>query len=435
MMERGERTAMRRYSRKKTFIYSVVTLALLVLLAEACLHLVYIIRTHRPFPFRDYDESMHQVASFGEIPQAADSLAGGEMKWGETTIEVIHPYLGFVRDPERTPNTSAIGFPERDDDPFLRTGGDSLTVAVLGGSFAEGASVTGESLMQATLHDHGIDARILTLAMGGYKQPQQLVTLAYLLSHGARLDAVVNIDGFNEVALPQAENIPVGVNPFYPRAWRNRTLRLHDQVTLRRIGRILALQEDRGRWARLCHRAPAFSIVRNLVWSGYDALLQKRVAALNEQLRGSATAAAERFLTTGPEWKGAGGEELYSQIADHWRTCSILMKALCESKGIAYIHVLQPNQYYAPGRELTAEEQRVAFREDHAYRRGVVYGYPRLLERKDDLIKAGVDFHDLTMIYHGIPEPIYVDDCCHPNRMGYEIVVKYIAERIAEALR
>src|SRR6185436_13391576 len=35
----------------------------------------------------------------------------------------------------------------------------------------------------------------------GYKQPQQLLVLAYFLSIGQPLDLVVNIDGFNEVAL------------------------------------------------------------------------------------------------------------------------------------------------------------------------------------------------------------------------------------------
>ena len=35
----------------------------------------------------------------------------------------------------------------------------------------------------------------------GYKQPQQLLILSYFLSIGQSFDVVVNIDGFNEVAM------------------------------------------------------------------------------------------------------------------------------------------------------------------------------------------------------------------------------------------
>ena len=72
------------------------------------------------------------------------------------------------------------------------------------------------------------------------------------------------------------------------------------------------------------------------------------------------------------------------------------------------------------------------FREDHPYRPGVVKGYPRLLAAKSDLVDGGVDFHDLTMIYRDIQQLIYQDDCCHPNRLGYEIIAEYVAHTIAE---
>jgi hypothetical protein len=38
----------------------------------------------------------------------------------------------------------------------------------------------------------------------------------YLLALGAQIDVVVNIDGFNEVALPPAENLLKKVFPVYP---------------------------------------------------------------------------------------------------------------------------------------------------------------------------------------------------------------------------
>ena len=398
------------------------------------MHLLYVIVEHQRFPFRSYDDAMLELATTRESPQADGQLAGGEFQWNEFTIEVIHPYLGFVRDPDRTPNTSYLGFPDKNDDPLLENDRNSVTVAVFGGSFAAGTSVFGESAMQSTLKDYGINARILTVAVEGYKQPQQLLTLAYLLSHGAQIDVVVNIDGFNEVALPQADNLANGVNPFYPRAWYRRTLNLNDQATLRQIGRLSALQDDRQRWAAFFHEMPKFSIIRNLVWRAYDRLLERRMVDINENIRRAQPLRGSRFLTTGPDLGMDDETDLYQRIADHWMSCSLLMKALCDFQEIKYIHILQPNQYFEAGRTLTATEQQTAFREDHPYRPGVVQGYPRLLEAKSDLVDRGVNFHDLTMLYRDIPQPIYQDDCCHPNKRGYEIIAKYIAHTIAEVM-
>ena len=40
---------------------------------------------------------------------------------------------------------------------------------------------------------------LLNTAVGGYKQPQPLMVVSYLLALGAHFDAVINIDGFNDV--------------------------------------------------------------------------------------------------------------------------------------------------------------------------------------------------------------------------------------------
>jgi hypothetical protein len=402
---------------------------------EASLQLLYAILKQQMFPFRSYEDGMHRISTLPEFAEADGQLEAGEIRWEDKSlIEVIHPYLGFVRDPRKTTNTSYLGFPQKNDDPLVRKNRNTVTVAVFGGSFAQGISESGESVMESTLRDHGINARILTVAMGGYKQPQQLLALAYLLSHGAQIDVVVNIDGFNEVALPEAENIPMGVNPFYPRAWYTRTLRLLDQVTLRRIGHVSVLQDNRRRWAMILSDMPKFSIIRNLVWRAYDTLLERRIVDIVDQIRRSQPQTAKRFLTAGPDLGINEETALYQEIADHWKSCSLLMKAMCDSQGIAYIHILQPNQYFEAGRILTEIEKENAFQEDSPYRPGVVKGYPSLLAVKNDLIDGGVNFHDLTTIYYDNPQPIYQDACCHPNRLGYEIVAEHVAQTIVEVI-
>ena len=58
---------------------------------------------------------------------------------------------------------------------------------------------------------------VVSFALGGYKQPQQLMVLAYYLSLGQPLDVVVNVDGFNEI-LSDAGLLNSGMDIGYPDA-------------------------------------------------------------------------------------------------------------------------------------------------------------------------------------------------------------------------
>ena len=425
---------MNQYSRSKKILYSIIMIFCSVLAVEVMLHILYIILKHQLFPFSTYDEMIRLKAESVKYHSTKDELVAGEIDRGNSVIQVIHPYLGYVLDPKRTPDTSYLGLPNEKDDPLSGKDNGSITVAIFGGSFAAGTASYGATVMHDILQSNGKIPQILTIAMGGYKQPQQLFALAYLLSHGAKFDVVVNIDGFNEVALPKVENIPFGVNPFYPRAWYNRTYMMQDQATLRQMGRSLTFQDSRQQWAMLFLNMPKFSIIRNIGWRAYDNVLQRKIKDIDDQILHPAKEKEDRFLATGPKIEFKRETELYQAIADHWKSCSLLMKALCDSQGIEYIHFIQPNQYFEAGRKLTETEQQNCFREDHPYRPGVENGYPKLLEAKNDLINSGVNFHDLTMIFHDIPQTVYKDDCCHPNSFGYDIIAKYIAQNILKVI-
>jgi hypothetical protein len=46
------------------------------------------------------------------------------------------------------------------------------------------------------------------------------------------------------------------------------------------------------------------------------------------------------------------------------------------------------------------------------------------------LIRAGVRFHDLTMVFKNVREAVYSDGCCHLNAAGYAMVASVIGESI-----
>lgn len=109
----------------------------------------------------------------------------------------------------------------------MKRGREHLVVALMVGSFAAQTGFYGGAQLTTELAKaSGREIRLVDLGMGGYKQPQQLMTLVYLTSLGAEFDLVINIDGFNEVALPPTELVPRGVFPLYPRDWYIQTINL-----------------------------------------------------------------------------------------------------------------------------------------------------------------------------------------------------------------
>ena len=111
------------------------------------------------------------------------------------------------------------------------------------------------------------------------------------------------------------------------------------------------------------------------------------------------------------------------------------MHHLCEANGATYFHFLQPNQYVEGSKEFTDEERRDAIRDDHPYRPGATAGYWRLIEAGESLLALGVRFSDLTGVFSGVRETIYVDDCCHMNERGNHLLAKSIAAVIIESAR
>ena len=144
---------------------------------------------------------------------------------------ILHPYLGYVMDPRLAqPGVQAadldalsveLGFPRNHEAVIQPADPRRAVIGIFGGSVADMLSVGGADALRAGLARapafHGREIVLVSLAAPGYKQPQALMTLNYLLVLGAHFDAVVNLDGVNELALPEVELAPLGVAPFYPR--------------------------------------------------------------------------------------------------------------------------------------------------------------------------------------------------------------------------
>lgn len=423
---------------RKYIVFSVITALLIWLIVElAALAGHFLIQ--RSFFSKSALRQQMQTALAAQ-PELTEIRGNLDLVWEEwhNYTEVVHPYIGFVVDPHHNQHLpiSDFGFFSRDRaNPILKRSPEKRIVGITGGSFALGVYLKAAEVLQEGLASGGREVVLLNFATGGYKQPQQWLILSYLLGLGAEFDMIINIDGFNEVALPAAENLPAGVYPYFPRQWDARTASRIDLEDIKRIGHIEVLKEQQAGWAGYFFRwklyySPAFS----LVWQLRDRLLGREIFTLRQQLKsrpGQTAKSAAGYVSSGPAYEFGSEDSLYADLVALWQQCSLQMARLCRENRTAYYHFLQPNQYVAGSKPMGEAERQVALSESNPYRPAAVGGYPLLREAGAALAGMGVNYTDLTMIFRDTDESLYIDDCCHLNPRGYQLVARRICRIIS----
>ena len=358
--------------------------------------------------------------------------AGGVGRPAWLEDEVLHPYLGFVPRPHLY---GRLGVSEATPGPRATGAGDEVVIAVIGGSVANQFARDGLPHLIERLSElprfRGKTLVPLNAAAGGYKQPQQLMLVAYLTALGQRLDVLINLDGFNDVALYPNEDAPARVFPAYPRRWHQRVERALSRDEFRAMVRRLDLEDLRRRYAREFSRLPWRALnTANLVYLVLDTRLEAQLAEADRDLLAIERGGTAPIVATGPPVEFKDTRELLAFLADLWRRSSQAINELAAGNGVRYYHFLQPNQYVPRSKPIGRDEARTATVND-AYRRTVEAAFPLLRESGRALASNGVRFYDLTRVFADHPEPLYIDNCCHFNKRGNLIV----ADRIFEAIQ
>ncbi len=421
----------RAISRRRRVAFLPVLVGFFLLLAEVCSFFLHWARDGHPFSYSRIQEERRS-----RVDDATPFVVPGADRDNAYPFlfeEVIHPYLGYVCNPEINANCTNLGFID-DQETIRRRSADEVLVGILGGSFAQMWSFEGFPTLEQELSRsrHFAGKRIVPVraALGGFKEPQQLMTLSYLLALGAEFDLVIDIDGFNEVALHPAENAPHGVFAAFPRAWFARLADVPDPEFRAAQAEVTHLRTERVEAARFFSKTLLrSSVTANLVWRLRDDWLGR---ALNEQqIAIQNYHPKERpYVANGPAREYASEAEMYEDLVSIWKRCSIQLDRLCRANGIRYFQFLQPNQYVPGSKRLDDEEREKAYNALHPYRDGVENGYPLLVREGADLVADGVSFTDLTMIFADVKRRIYADSCCHVNHEGYEIIARAIAGEI-----
>ncbi len=350
---------------------------------------------------------------------------------------VYHPYLGYVRDPNNYQRESGQRYHNLFNFPAIvpQRRDDQITMLITGGSVAGGLGVAGLPYLLNTLSEfpsfHNKTFEVYHATNGGYKQPQQLLSLNLILAMGGHFDIVINLDGFNDIVLPVAENIPNQVSPYYPRRWDLTMSGVSDRDWLIAAGRKSWLEEMRLKWIALSNWGFwKYSPTQNLLWLAGDAWLSQKIdrSVFDLQTR---RIEQSSLPSRGPAYPPKDKSETYRELADFWRQCSLQMHTLCNANGIRYFHFLQPNQYVPDSKPFTDEENRL-YRNNPIYKVPAEEGYPYLMAAGDILLASGVDYCDLTFLFDGITETIYRDDCCHYNDLGRRLVAEEIGRIVGE---
>jgi len=422
-----------------------VNLVALLVLVEVVSVVAYYVRTGELF----YAHSTRSRDRTLIAPEAAATAGGG----APATVQQLHPYFGFIdkvgtRHPASFLRASHpannFGFASTHSYPFRKQHPAQFVVGVFGGSVAANYAFheieTG--LLAAALQRvpalAGRQVIVMPFAIGGYKQPQQLLVLSYFLSIGHDFDLVVNIDGFNEVALGVL-NDEHGVESSMPSDFI-----LLPMVNLAtgafskdELALTLAILDDKERLARA-----AASLAAARTATGYQlAWLWSRPLAGRywegvrklDQLRQARTGAAQTYMQI-PARRPVSADEALAETVRQWSRSSLLMKQLLDQRRIPYVQFIQPNQYVPTRRVFGAGERSVAIHEGSAFRAGAVRGYPLLLAELVRLRGVGVNAFSAVEIFDDVGEPVYVDNCCHYNAKGSTVFGTYLARTIARVL-
>ena len=308
-------------------------------------------------------------------------------------------------------------------------------------AWATSNEVQVEQILGAHPRFAGKRLRVLNYAHAAYKQPQQATRLAFLFTLGHRPDAVICIDGFDEVASALA-NAHMGSHPLYPSApvWGAlvRYLDTVDEEALESAGRLWTLRERAERRARraLTVGAQHSSLASAGLVHDLRRLRNERTALLESRPRMAESSQQPISLRLARQLHGPDFERGHDAVlrtgARSWFESSSSIHAMCAERDIYYLHVLQPTLHDEGAKPFAPEELELG-PIPASWLPGARDGYPLLRAYAPALEARGVRFHDASRIFEDVREPLYVDHC-HLNARGNELLGASICRAFVQHL-
>lgn len=376
--------------------------------------------------------SLDELDSFKQSTQLIDQEESESNNTEYLGDHILHPYLGFVSIPHDNYNDFCLpGI-----DPITKKSSEMLNVVIMGGSVAKDLySYSGERIKQQLKSSEKYrdkEVNLVVFALGGFKQPQQLLALNYFMALGAEYDVVINLDGFNEIVLPYSDNLPFHVYPSYPRHWNIYARKKLDTRVVLLMGKQAVEKEKQDNCKiSLAQSLARYSNFRLFLWKISDNQKTQTIADFENQIRNTVASSESDYQATGIYTSVSDTITFFGDQAEFWRTSSAQIAHLSNSADFEYFHFLQPNQYVENSKKLTKEEMNIAYEAGpFSYKYAAQRGYPLLIEEGKKLKEQNINFVDLTRIFKNDSRTIYNDKCCHYNQLGYDLIADKITSTI-----
>jgi hypothetical protein len=241
---------------------------------------------------------------------------------------------------------------------------------------------------------------------------------------GGRLDAVINIDGFNEINT--VRNLKKEVLISYPRRWATISAGAKSIDTMKTIGSITLLRSIRSRFSK-ASTALRWSVTACVGWSFLDAGFEAAITERQWQLANFAERESKHIhrARSSSQDSNAGSKSIATDI---WVQSSIDLDSLTRGLGIEHFHLLQPNQYVPGSKAWFAESERMDPPPPH-HREGCGL---LMQAGKSELLEKGVPYYDLTGLFREVEEVTYLDQCCHLNDLGNRLLVEEVSRIVIQ---
>lgn len=375
---------------------------------------------------------------YGEYARGLPSGAPAAASVDEQTEQMsfLDPFYGFVGKELDEHRQLSPGQRRGRDVAVPRQGeGNTFVVAIVGGSIADdvAAELRTALLQRFSEFRPRLDAELalVNLANPGFHQPQTAAVLVNMVASGARLDVVVNLDGFNDVVRPARLRDVLGPYALIASGWIILSSASDHRA---KIAGIRQLREDEKEllaahpWENMLYGSAVFGLLRR-----YRLERIERMIVLEHHELADAIPSTMRddLIDLMPKTMTGYSADGNSRIGpDAWYRGSRLMAGVVEKLGARYYHFLQPSQY-APGAKPLSDDERVnafapRFRPGREYRKT----HPLLIDYGRRLQAEGFKFFDLSNIFAEHTETLYVDICCHLNQRGNELLAEHMMRRI-----
>ena len=387
-----------------------------------------------------------------------------KLSQAKTTYFKFNPYFGFMLEPglslrsylkpERVKvlyeldtepswldvKTNNYGFFSEIDFPFVKKNEKQVLIGIFGGSVAHWFYLQGkQKLIEILSSDSrfaGKEIVLLNFSAGGYKQPQQLLILNYFLSIGQQFDFIINIDGFNEIALAD-KNFQAGASVFMPSIQHlapMSALLKQTAIDKQYIYSLSSLLEHKDlatsfkAQSQTTGSASAF-LFYDLLATYSEGQYNEDKLAMDALISQQATSNDDSMIWYLKQPPSDQFTKFQIDITAAWINGSVGMQHALVGSKARYLHILQPNQYVS--NKMFSEQELSLAKVDSPYReQSIKEGYNEFKQAANILTQSGIDFADATGIFDNQSSLTFSDNCCHLNQQGNEIFAQFVAEHL-----